>query len=287
VNQAILQPRTHGVLDALVALTEDPRPDLEGLARTGTHVWFRDDGQWEHQHPSEGGSMLCGLTSHASPADAWAALFRAGVLDAGFVASPRRAFGPPAGAECMGAGRPCTACAIPCHVTDVPTSFPLVFALGSNPVAVVNAEAALDDLAEALGRPRPASFVWRPLHEGQDDLDLGMLMRLVGADRVPTSRERMVHLHGEAGFHPEWGDHLGFGRTPPSAVEDALIAYREGGLAGIRDEGSPRQRALRALLRTGFAIACDLGLAVATGTLLAAQPFDQRLDDTPWGGFGR
>jgi hypothetical protein len=89
-------------------------------------------------------------------------------------------------------------------------------------------------------------------------------------------------MHDEAGFHPEWPDHLGYGSAPRTPVEDATLAYFAGGLDAIPDDGTPRHRALRALLATGYAIPCDLRAAVTNGTLLAAQPFDQRLGDERW-----
>jgi hypothetical protein len=260
---------------------DTPYGYVEGLSRSGTHVWFREDGQWEHQHPDEGGSMLCGPT-YASPREAWAALVERGPLTGAFAHAPHRLFGRDVRVECIYPIHPCEACVARSEAASAPDSFPLVFSLASNPDGVIAAERALADLADALGRERPGRFVWHALREGADELELALLMRLVGVDRPATARERLVHIHGKAGFHPEWPAHLGHGAAPRTAVEDALLAHRVGGLAAIADDGTARHRALRALLTTGFGIPCDLDLAVATGTLLAAQPFDLREDDHRW-----
>jgi hypothetical protein len=266
----------------MAALAHDtPYGYLDGLARSGTHVWFGTDGHWEHQHPDEGGSMYCDVP-RATPREAWEALVQRGLLTPELVATEARVYGPDVTAECVTHIHPCGACGGCEEVSRVPGSFPLVFALACNPDGVVVAENALVDLAHALGLPPPRRFVWRAVYEDMDHLDLMLLVRLVGLDREPTRRENMVHLHDEAGFHPEWPDHLGYGSAPRTAVEDATLAYYAGGLDAIADDGTPRHRALRTLLATGYAIPCDLRAAVTTGTLLAAQPFDQRLGDERW-----
>lgn len=225
---------------------------------------------------------MLGVRDHASAEEAWRTLLDAGLLGPELAASPVRDYGPPVEARCVYGGPPCEACGHVEALTRQPASFGMVFAAGCNPDGMLKAERSLGQLANALGMPPPERFVWRLVWLGHDDLEMGMLMRLVGADRPPTSREQMIHLHGEKGFHPEWPELLGYGSLPRTAVETAALAHRDGGLEAIPDDGSARQQALRALLATGNAIPCDLRAAVMSGTLLATQPFGNRDDDVPW-----